>query len=100
MRSRFVVSYCAVYTGLNIHNFGKALTKASLPCRGHLVTEPTSAPSNRTQKLKPDVDISVRPPRRGVNTASGVRGLGVEEVIVLEERAIGVATRTRGAGGG
>ena len=32
-----------------------------------------------------------------VNTASGVRGLGVEKVVVLEVR-IGVATRTRGAG--
>jgi len=41
----------------------------------------------------------VCPPRAGVNTASGVRGLGVEEAAALESR-IGVATRTRGAGGG
>jgi len=65
--------------------------------RGHLVTEPTSALLNRTQET-PDVDIPVRPPRTGVNTASGVQGLGVEEVVVLGVR-IGVATRTRGAGG-
>ena len=75
------------------------------PRKGHLVTEPASAPSNGTtvdeepKKLAPDVDIPVRPPRTGVNTATGVRGLGVEEVVVLEVR-IGVATRTRGAGGG
>ena len=34
-----------------------------------------------------------------MNAAPGVRGLGVEEVAVFEVR-IGVATRTRGAGGG
>ena len=34
-----------------------------------------------------------------MNTASGIRGLGVEEVAVLEVR-IGVATRTRGEGCG
>jgi len=47
----------------------------------------------------PDVDVPVRSPRTGVNTAPGIRGLGVEEVVVLEVW-IGVATRTRGAGGG
>ena len=56
-------------------------------------------PQTEPKKLAPDVDIPVRPPRTGVNTATGVRGLGVEEVVVLEVR-IGVATRTRGAGGG
>jgi len=35
----------------------------------------------------------------GLNTAAGARGLGVEEAAVLEV-GIGVATRTRGAGGG
>jgi len=47
----------------------------------------------------PDVDVPVRSPRTGVKTAPGIRGLGVEEVVVLEVW-IGVATRTRGAGGG
>ena len=70
-----------------------------LPRRGYLETEPTSAPSNRTKKTKPDVDFLVRPPRTGVHAASGVRGLGMEEVVVLEVRTR-VATRTRGAGGG
>jgi len=64
-----------------------------------VVTEPTSAPSAEPKKLTPDVDIPVRPPRTGVSTVSGVRGLGVEEVLVLEVR-IRVATRMRGAGGG
>ena len=54
----------------------------------HLQTEP--------KKLAPDVDIQVRP---GVDAAPGVRGMGVKEVVVLEVRS-GVATRTRGAGGG
>jgi len=35
------------------------------------------------KKLTPDVDTPVRPPRKSANTASGVRGLGVEEVVVL-----------------
>ena len=56
-------------------------------------------PQTKPKKLAPDVEIPVRPPRTGVNTAPGVRGLGVEEVVVLEVRT-GVATRTRGAGGG
>ena len=55
-------------------------------------------PQTEPKNLTPDVDIPVRPPRTGVNTASGVRGLGVEEVEVLEIW-IRVATRTRGAGG-
>ena len=75
------------------------LETENLPRRGHLVTEPTSASSNMTQATTPDLDIPVRPPRTGVKTAFGVRGLGVEEFVVLEVR-IGVATRTRGAGGG
>jgi len=62
----------------------------SLPRRGHLVTEPASAPPNRTHETMSDVDIPVRPPRTGVNTAAGVRGLGVEEVVFLEFRT-GVA---------
>jgi len=45
----------------------------------------------------PDVDDPVRPPRTGVKAASGVRRLGVEEVVVLEAR-MGVATRARGTG--
>ena len=53
----------------------------------------------KKKKLRPNADIPFRPPRTGVNTASGVRGLGVEEVVVLEIR-IGVATHTCGAGGG
>ena len=55
-------------------------------------------PQTEPEKLTPDVDIPVRPPRSGVSTVSGVRGLGVEEVLVLKVR-IGVATRTRGASG-
>jgi len=47
----------------------------------------------------PDVNVPVRSPRAGVNTAAIVRGLGVEEAEVLKVR-IGVATRARGAGGG
>jgi len=47
----------------------------------------------------PDVDVPVRPPETGVNTASDVRGLGVEKAAVLKVRT-GVATRARGAGGG
>ena len=42
--------------------------------------------------------LPVRPPRTGVNIAPGVRGLDVEEVLVLEDRT-GVATRALGAGG-
>ena len=49
-------------------------------------------PQTSPGKLTPDVDVLVRPPRTGVNTASGARGLGVEEVAVLEVRT-GVATR-------
>ena len=56
-------------------------------------------PQTSPEKLTPNADIPVRSPRTGVNTTSGVRGLGVEEVIVLEVR-IGVATSTCGAGGG
>ena len=56
-------------------------------------------PQAEPKKPTPDVDIPVCPPRTGVNTASAVWGLGVEEVVVLEVR-IGVATRTNGAGGG
>ena len=56
-------------------------------------------PQTSPEKLTPDVDIPVCPPRTGVNTASGVRGQGVEEVAVLEVW-IGVATHTCGAGGG
>jgi len=52
-------------------------------------------PQTEPKKLTPDVDVPVHPPRRtGVNTASGVQGLGVKEVAVLEVR-IGVATRTQ-----
>jgi len=36
--------------------------------------------------LSPDVDVPVFPPRTGVNTTSGVRGLGVDEVVVFEVR--------------
>ena len=53
----------------------------------------------KPNKLTPDVDIPNRSPRTGVSTVPGVRGLGVEEVAVLEVRIV-VATRTRGAGGG
>ena len=56
-------------------------------------------PQTEAKKLTPDVDIPVRSPRTGVSNVPGVWGLGVEEVAVLEVR-IGVATRTRGAGGG
>ena len=56
-------------------------------------------PLTPPEKLTPDVDIPVRPPRTGVNTTSGVRGLGVEEVALLEVR-IRVATHTCGTGGG
>ena len=52
----------------------------------------------KPKKLTPDVGILVNPPRTGANTAPVVRGPGVEEVVVLEVK-IGVATRTRGAGG-
>ena len=61
------------------------------PMRVHPQTKPT--------KLMPDVNTPVRSPRTGLRTLPGVRGLRVEEVAVLEVR-IGVATRTRGAGGG
>ena len=43
-------------------------------------------PQTEPKKLTPDVGIPVRPPRTGVNTASGVRGPGVEEVAVLKIR--------------
>ena len=56
-------------------------------------------PQTEPKKLTPDVDIPARSPRTGVKTAPGVRGLGVEEVTVLEVR-IKVANRTRGEGGG
>jgi len=56
-------------------------------------------PHSSPEKLTSDVDVSVRPPQRGVNIASGVRGLGVEQAVVLEFQ-IGVAPRARGAGGG
>ena len=49
-------------------------------------------------KLTPDVNTPVHPPRTGVNTASGIRGQGVEEDVVKVR--IGVATRTSGACGG
>jgi len=51
------------------------------------------------KKLTPDVDVPVRLPRAGVNTAPGVGVLSIEEAIALEVM-IGVATRTRGADGG
>ena len=35
-------------------------------------------PHTSHEKPTPDVDVPVRPPQTGVNTASGVRGLGVE----------------------
>jgi len=59
-------------------------------------------PQTEPKKLPPDVNIPVRPPRTGVNTAPDVRGLGVEEVVISSQSydRIGVATRTRGAGGG
>jgi len=56
-------------------------------------------PQTKPKKLAPDVGILVRSSRTGVSTVPGVRGLGVEEVAVLDIR-IGIATRTRGAGGG
>jgi len=37
------------------------------------------------------MNVPIRPPRTGVNALSGVRGMGVEEVVVLEVRN-GVAT--------
>jgi len=43
----------------------------------HSQTEPKIA--------TPDVDIPVHPPRTGVISAPGVRGLGVEEVAVFED---------------
>jgi len=42
----------------------------------------------KPKKLTPDVDIPVRSPRTGVNAASDVRGLGVEEVVVHEVRLL------------
>jgi len=39
--------------------------------RGHLVTEPTSAPLKKPKILTPDVDIPVRSPRTGVRTVPG-----------------------------
>ena len=56
-------------------------------------------PRTSSEKLTPDANIPVCPPRMGVNTASGARGLGVEEVAVFRVRT-GVATRTCGAGRG
>ena len=53
----------------------------------------------KPKKLAPNVNIPVRSPRTGVSTVPFARKLGVEEIAVLEVR-IGVATRTRGAGGG
>jgi len=67
-----------------------------LPRRGHLRCSHRA--SKFTLTLYPDVDFPVRPPGVGVNTAPGVRGLGVEGVIVLEIRT-GATSRTRGAGG-
>ena len=54
-------------------------------------------PQTEPKKLTLDVDIPVCPPRTGVKSASGVRGLGAEEDVALEIR-IGVATRTRTRG--
>ena len=56
-------------------------------------------PRTSPGKLTHHVGVSVRPPRTGMSTSSGFRGLGAERVVVLEVR-IGVATRARGAGGG
>ena len=56
-------------------------------------------PQTPPEKLTPNADIPVRPPRTGVNTTSGVLGLTVKEVVILEVR-IGIATHTCGAGGG
>jgi len=71
----------------------------SLPRRGYLATEPTSHPPRTSpEKLTPNVDVSVRPPRRGVNTASDIRRLGVDQVVVLDVRVKSqVATRARRA---
>ena len=38
--------------------------------------KPASSPLHLTKKVTPDVDVPVCPPRTGVNTALGVRGLG------------------------
>ena len=76
----------------------KSTKLLSLRRRGHLATEPAISPSHSSEKLTPDVDVSLRPPRTGVDTASGVRGLGVGGIVVIKVR-IGVA-RARGAGGG
>jgi len=51
-------------------------------------------PQTEPKKLAPDVAIPVRPPRTGVNTATGVRGLGVEEVVVLEVRIMNVSSQS------
>ena len=59
---------------------------------------PQVHPRTSPEILTPDVDVPVRPPRTGVNAASGVRGMGVEEAVVLEVR-IRVANRARGTGG-
>ena len=59
------------------------------------LTLPRTSPDKRS----PDVSVSVRPPRAGLNTAPVVRGLGVEWVVVLKVR-IRVATRARCAGSG
>jgi len=47
-------------------------------------------PHTSTEKLTPDVNIPVSPPRTGVNTAFGAQGQGVGEAAVLKV-GIGVA---------
>jgi len=76
------------------------------PCR--ILAPPKGASRNRANKRTHTLNPGnyrltstwrfVRPPRTGVNAASLVRGLGVEEVEVIEA-TIGVATRERDAGG-
>jgi hypothetical protein len=56
-------------------------------------------PCTKPKKLAPDIHIPICPPRTGVDAASGVKELSVEDAEVLEVW-IGVAARARSTGRG
>ena len=56
-------------------------------------------PYTKPKNLAPDIHIPICPPRTDVDAASGIRGMSVEDVVVLEV-GIGVAARARNTGRG
>ena len=47
----------------------------------------------RSEKLTPDIEVPVRPPRTGANAASGVRGLGVSSFPLSRRGHLGNSTQ-------